>query len=252
MSGQEDSNQSREIKRGDSFISIHIVDLAVALFTLSYPFYDPKRPYMQQVVNNDRSVRFLFLKDSKIEGLPSLGKLIRQWDTAEEYSKPLSPLSICKRTIWFRRTMLRQAASVSFEVQGLAKENEVVVDSLKLACVAYALGFSQPENNLVHKGNGASFIVGTTVPEWLLPYCSSWDELVDAEKNAVDFIARDTHELHPVAIALAAFINIAAWVKHLSSEKPYRRFAAGANKTLLVQEGSPKWVELLANGYVPE
>ena len=149
--------------------------------------------------------------------------------------------------------MLRHAKESAFsDLQGIANSDEIVVNSLRLACVAYALGFSQPEKYLVPHKAGASFIVGTKVPEWLSPYCESWSDLARMDAEDIAFISRDENELNPVAVAMAAFINVAAWIKHLSTQKPYRRFKAGANKVLLVQEGSSKWNELIENGHSPE
>jgi hypothetical protein len=253
MENEQQQPEVRIPQNGDSFVSVGIVDLAVSMFTLSVPFYDPAHPYLHQKVGDNRSVRFVFEKKSKLDGVPPVNKLVRQWGTAELYDTPLSPLSVCKRTIWNRRNMLRDAKEASFSgLQGLAKDGEVVVESLRLACIAYALGFGKPEKYLVPHQAGAAFIVNTTVPEWLKPHCGSWDELVRMDAAEMTFISAEGNDLHPVAVAMAAFINVAAWIKHLSTQKPYRRFKAGANKVLLVQEGSSKWDELIANGHSPE
>lgn len=241
-------------KQGDSFVTVGIVDLAVSLFTLGFPFYDPANPYLQQRIKGERSVRFLFERKSNIEGAPTIKSAIQEWNEAEQYAPlGLSHISICKRAMWARRTLLRDAKNVAFgDLQGIANDGFTVVDNLRLAAVAYALGFEQPEKYLVDKNGSASFIVGTEVPEWLKHCCPTWDALVEMNEQEIGFISAEGNELHPVAVALAAFINIAAWVKHLSSSKPYNRFYFGNNQTLLVQEDSPRWHELIKQGYSPE
>ena len=253
MENEQTESEGRIPKNGDAFVAVSQVDCGVSLFTLGFPFYDPKHPYLQQVIKGDRSVRFLFEKKSKIEGVLTLAKTLRGWNTAEEYTPPLTPLSVCKRTIWGRRNMLRDAKGAAYNnLQGLASAGEVVTDNLRLACVAYALGFHKPEKYLVATPAGASFIVGTKAPEWLEPQVKDLAQLNEMDCAGMSFIAAEGNELHPAAVGFAAFINIAAWIKHLSSELPYHRFNFGNNKTLLVQEGSPKFKELIDSGYSPE
>lgn len=255
MTDENKVPEGRVMKRGDSFVTINTVDVGVSLFTLGFPFYDPVNPYLQQSIGGERSVRFLFEKKSKFE-VGKISHILNAWSEAHNYNPPMEAISVCKRTIWERRNTLSESRDVAFNgLQGSPKEDEVIVDDLRLAAVCYALGFRKPKHYLVPNDKGCSYIVGTRVPNWLTeacPQCVTFDDIKIINQEGLDYVSKEGNEIDPIAIAIASFINIAAWVKHLSSTKPYNKFVFPNGQKLLVKEDSPRWHELTSQGYAPE
>lgn len=242
---------SRELKEGDWLVVVHLVDLAVSISTLGVPFLDPQHPYSYQVLGGKKQIRFCFDQNSTIEGVGRASSMMKAWPHAEDYTAPLSLIAICKRTIWERRNLIRQTNEQDHpSLQELAP-NVRLVDSVKVASIAYALGFKKPAQHIVTHNYQGEFLVNTVVPEWLAPYCPTFDDLLSQIEQGIPFIEAEGNETHPVAVACAVYMNIVAWLEHLRTDKPFVQFKTATGKQYWVKEGSEKWREFLDLGYEP-
>ena len=95
-------------------------------------------------------------------------------------------------------------------------------------------------------------LVGTEVPEWLKPLCSTFQDFEAILAEGLPYIEREGNEINPIAVAMATFMNIVAWLEHLRSDKPFMLFETPTGKSYWVKEGTDKWKELLELGYSPE
>jgi hypothetical protein len=241
----------KEMKEGDRIISVNLVDLAITLFTLGVTFYDPDTPYIYQKFGERRVVKFHFDTESSIAGVGHTTDLMLGWRDAEFYCEPLGLVPICKRVIWERRTLLKEVNNPHLSVlHDLAKGCERV-DDLKLAAIAYALGYRKPEAHVIAAGDTKAFLVGSTSPPWLREITPDLSGLATIIESGVEFIERPGNELHPIAVAHATFINAVAWLDHLKTDKPYLQFQTTSGKSYWVKEGSDRWRELLELGYAP-
>lgn len=246
-----ENTESREMKKGDWFVMVRLVDLAVTLFTLGVKFYDPHRPYSYQMFAGKRHIRFMFLMESSIKGVEPTTSLMKAWPHAEDEVGPLSLVSICKRTIWERRWLLRSLNGHEFSSLQELANGFAVVPSVKVAAIAYALGFEKPKQPIAVSQGNRVMVVGTEVPEWLKPSCPSFDHLVTCVEQGLAYIEQDGNDIDPIAVAGAAFLNVISWLEHLRSDKPYLQFNTATGKSYWVKEGSDKWKELLELGYSP-
>lgn len=242
--------KERNILKGDRFVAVGLVDLAVSLFTLGVPFFDAARPYLYQKLGNRRIIKFYFEEKSNAFAGDTV-PLIKEWPSAEVYCEPLTYMSICKRVIWERRWLLTEIGKGHLANLQMFASGLQVIENVKEASVAYALGFRKPDQPIVNDNGKPVFLVGTNIPPWLKPYCSCWNDIADMLEAGISFIEKPENEAHPVAIASAVFINITAWLDHLRTDKPYMQFTTATGKSYWVREGSDKWSELVGLGYSP-
>jgi hypothetical protein len=242
----------REIKKGDSFLPVHSVDLAVSLWTMDIPFYDPDNPYSYRQVGANRSILFFFELKSPA-GLSALEQ-VKLWANADRASSLPEPISVCKRTIWERRWILKEIHKPQLcELKHDSNVEEV--SEVKLAAIAYALGFAKPNPAVVHSPgkNDVVLLVGREAPKWLQALgFSSLDDIKKVLTDEISFVKAPGNDLHPVALAIATYINIVAFLDHFRNEaKPYMQFTLTNGRQLWVKEGSSRYNELLEAGYFP-
>lgn len=241
------------MKQGDTIVAVNLVDLAITLFTLGVTFYDPRHPYIYQSYSGKRSIKFHFNTSSAIHGVPETTDLMKSWRGAEDYPACLSPVSICKRVVWIRRNLLKDLLHRDVSNCTTVQTGCTVVTDMKLATIAYALGFEQPADNLILFGDGKTYFqVGSDTPQWLKDSgVTSLSHLHDLIAQGIEYIEAPGNDLDPVALAHAMFLNSVAWLDHLKTDKPYLNFKTSSGKAYWVKEGSDKWQELLELGYSP-
>jgi len=244
------------LQKGDEFAVVRSVDLAVTLFTLGVPFYDPAVPYIYQVLGGKRQVRFVVEMRSSIAGVEPTGKLMAQWTNAEligDPSEPMSLVQVCKRVIWERRYCLSEVNHHEFkDLQTIANGCYLTTD-IKHAIIAYALGYQRPKMWFGLNADGdRAYVVGPQ-PQWLYVdgLKRGFTDLLAILGEDLAFVERKGNETNPIATALAIYINISAWLEHLRTDKPFLLFNTASGKSYWVKEGSSRWSELLQMGYSP-
>jgi hypothetical protein len=95
-------------------------------------------------------------------------------------------------------------------------------------------------------------IVGTEAPDWLKPQCENLSSLIAMISGGISYIDAPGNELDPIAVSMAAFMNIVAWLEHLKADKPHLLFNTASGKSYWVKEGGDKWKDLIELGYSPE
>lgn len=224
------------------------------MFTLGFGFYDPKVPYIYQSINGKPSIRFLFNTRSGIAGMPTADEVLALWKTAEHLPAPGQPMSVvgaCKRTIWERRFALSHIASDQEKLPAEFPDGYYLTDDLRVAILSYAFGYVRPRPwiNWQGKGMPTIYAVGGLLTGWNSGKSPS--DIERAWRRDCEYIEQEGNETDILAVSLAAYINIAAWLDHLRTARPYVQFLTPSGKSYWVREGTEKWRELVDAGYSP-
>ncbi len=241
---------ARNLQKGDTFVAVSSFDLAIALWTLEIPFFDPEQPFFFSEVANERKVKFNFEVKSPRGVL--IKDLMAGWGNAHNIESLPSAIAIVKRTIWERRWYLTELAkNTNAAIPTLPSRK---VKDVRLASIASALGFTKVEPQVYHINDDHYCLIADTSPTWLHKHgVTNLNELANMLIGDVDFITAPGNEDHPVAVALAAYINIVSWLDNFRHRaKPYHKFVTASGKPLWVKKDSPKYQDFLAAGYLPQ